>query len=187
MNSVPESVEQLVAQREAALEPGEVLGVKESLAEPCGDLQIFGDGGERILRPPDYQRVVGELTLGLPGTLAELVIFAARFANLVVDEQLVVVTKIDAARIIAGNGSEDVFAKRHSGHQSGSKSFYCTGAGGAPDGVNSSERTSRKGNSSPSTSSIFWPEGDSRPSSPAAQSVPLPSQTFSSVFFQENG
>src|SRR5215469_680535 len=52
---------------------------------------------------------------------------------------------------------------------------------------NSTERTSRKGTSSPSANHTFCPEGYCLPASSAAQSVTRPSQTDSFECFQENG
>src|ERR1700733_11918497 len=175
-----------MAHRKSLAKTCEMLHRQQRFGEPGCQLQIFGSGGERVLGQLDNQRVVRGLAFALPVALRQAIILAACFSYFVVDQELGVVTKIDAAGILTGDRGQDVFAKQHSGTNLNYDELSCSD-GASTGWANSIDRTSRKGTSSPSTRSIFWPDGYSRPSSSAAQSVILPSQTASSACFQENG
>ena len=100
-----------------------MLRHQQSFGEPCGQLKIFRDRRQGVLRQLDHQRVVRRLPFGLPIALSQVVVLPAGFPYFVVDQQFGVVMKIDAAGIFTGNRSEDIFAEGHSGSDLTTTSF----------------------------------------------------------------
>ena len=77
---------------------GESVFPQQRIGQPGGDLQVLGSLFQRVGRQGDDLREIGDLTFGLPGSLVQIVVFAARFLDGVVDR---IVTEVRAGRIVA--------------------------------------------------------------------------------------
>jgi hypothetical protein len=95
---------------EAGRQRRESLAAYMRVHQPRGNLEILAALGNGFARKLDHLRVIRHLQGAFPSALRRLDIFAPRLFELV---RYRVVTKIDAARIIAGNGIQEVFSEGH--------------------------------------------------------------------------
>ena len=145
-------------------------------------MEIFAASGESFFGKLDDQFVIGNFSLMLPVALGEIVILAARFFDLVEEQEAVVVAKIDAAGILTCDRVEEIFTK---GHSTISEQRAATQLGSV--WTNSRDLISRNGISLSSTNQTLCPEGYCFPSSSAAHCVTRPSQVDWLDSFHENG
>ncbi len=79
IDRIPEIRQQAVTEGESLAKTGVVLRRQQGLGEPRGQLQIFGDGGKRVLRQLEDQRVIRDLAFALPVALCQVVVLAPGF------------------------------------------------------------------------------------------------------------
>ena len=73
-------------------------------------MEILALGGDRFAGELDDRLVIGDFALALPLALRSFVVLAPGFFDLVVDRRI---AEVFSAGIVAGNGIEDIFPKRH--------------------------------------------------------------------------
>ena len=107
---LPELIRQIPAKKQPVLKSGEAVLLQQRFSQPNRQLQILALLGDGFLNQLDDQNMVRQLAFVLPRALVEFVILAARFLDLVVDGR---VPQILAARVVAGDGRQDIFTQGH--------------------------------------------------------------------------
>jgi hypothetical protein len=110
---VPEILDEIRAKIQALQQTGKAFGIEQGLGKPGRELKVFAPGSKRFLCEFGGLREVGEFALVLPVTLGELVVLTACLFDLVVDQEFGVMAEVNAARIIARNGAQKIFAQWH--------------------------------------------------------------------------
>src|SRR5579875_1678382 len=176
---LPEVFEKAPKQVKSFQKPGKAVFSKQRLGKPGRNLEVLAAIGESLDGQLDDQGGIGLLHLVLPFALLQFFFFPAGFFDFVVKKGGVLlgnrsVAETLPARFRPGDRIKKIVRKKQYGQ------------GAADAGANSNLRNSRKGYSSPSRRSIFWPTGTTSPSS-STQAVARPSRTPSSGYCQEKG
>ena len=143
---IPELVDQTGAHVEARGQTGEAFALEQRFGQPRRDLEILRFAGEGFLAELDDRVPIGRLERGRPLALRCFDVGAARLFDLVEER---IVPQVHAAGV--GPGDWNSTARRGAPWPS-----HVDSAGAS---AISNSRSSRIGNSTSSTSSIFCPTG----------------------------
>ncbi len=85
IEAFPEFIQHAADEIETSQEAVEAILAKEGFGKPDGQLEVFAFIGDAITGELDDDRPIGGFAFALPFPLGSVVIFAARFLDLVVD------------------------------------------------------------------------------------------------------